>query len=593
MLRISFLPLLALLCFPCVSLYVQADIVGLDLALAIDSADKGDFIPVIITLSDQVDVRQFKDRNLRVRRSKLISALKNKSANSQKKLRKLLQSEGVDGSREIWLINGISADLTAPTIRRIARLTGVASLRLDKQISISGLIADVTTPALDGANSVLMANVPAGEPEWNIELIKAPEVWQQGYTGQGIVIANMDTGVDVEHPALASRWRGGNHSWFDPTDPLWDPNDPDWISGHNYAFAPPHDPIGHGTRAMGLIVAGDETGTALGVAPGATWIAVKIFDAAGNAYNSDIHLGFQWLLDPDGDPDTDDAPDVLSNSWGFEEFPNYCIDEFELDIQALKTAGIAVVHSAGNRGQNGPYSSVSPANNASSYAIGAVDSNASVALFSSRGTSACGDGIFPEVVAPGVNVKTSDLSWGGVATTKTVSGTSFASPHVAGAMALLLSALDASPEELEAALMDSAMDLGGAGADNDYGYGLVNVAAAHRLLYCASDLTDTDGDGITDLCDSCIEVENVQQRDTDGDGYGNACDADLNQDGIVNGLDIGPFKSAFGATAPGLEPYTMSDHADFNSDGVVNGLDVGVLKSSFGSLPGPSCCAAP
>lgn len=103
-------------------------------------------------------------------------------------------------------------------------------------------------------------------------------------------------------------------------------------------------------------------------------------------------------------------------------------------------------------------------------------------------------------------------------------------------------------------------------------------------------LADTDADGISDDADNCIQKSNADQRDTDADGYGNACDADLNQDGIINGLDIGPFKSVFGTAASNIEPLTNSDHADFNGDGVVNGLDVGSLKAGFGKAPGPSCC---
>ena len=79
---------------------------------------------------------------------------------------------------------------------------------------------------------------------------------------------------------------------------------------------------------MGVMVGGASGGSAIGVAPEARWIAVKIFDDAGKAPLSAIHQGFQWLLDPDGDPDTDDAPDVVNNSWGFVENLNECIEEF-------------------------------------------------------------------------------------------------------------------------------------------------------------------------------------------------------------------------------------------------------------------------
>ena len=114
-----------------------------------------------------------------------------------------------------------------------------------------------------------------------------------------------------------------------------------------------------------------------------------------------------------------------------------------------------------------------------------MDQSLDIAFFSSRGPSACDGSIFPEVVAPGVNVRTSDLTLGGIFPDSyvTVSGTSFSAPHVAGAIALLLSAFpDLTVSELELALKQSAFDLGTIGADSDYGYGLIDVMQAYDLL---------------------------------------------------------------------------------------------------------------
>ena len=233
---------------------------------------------------------------------------------------------------------------------------------------------------------------------------------------------------------------------------------------------------------MGIMVGGDAGGTAIGVAPDAKWIAVKIFNDAGNATYSGIHAGFQWLLDPDGNDETDDAPDVVNNSWGFSLNPGECLPEFQPDIQALKASGIGVVFSAGNSGPNGA-TSLSPANYPESFGVGAVDQTRTITSFSARGPSACDGSIFPEIVAPGDGIRTADVTLNGTAPDPyaTVLGTSFAAPHVAGAMALLLS-LDPqlTVAELEGALVQSAVDLGAAGADNVYGYGLLDVAAAYN-----------------------------------------------------------------------------------------------------------------
>jgi hypothetical protein len=235
---------------------------------------------------------------------------------------------------------------------------------------------------------------------------------------------------------------------------------------------------------MGLIVGGDSSGQVIGVAPDAQWIAAKIFDNTGVASYSAIHQAFQWALDPDGNPDVDDAPDVVNNSWGFFETVDTCFNEFTDDITMLKDADIAVVFSAGN---SGPYAStsLSPANNPGSVAVGAVDSSLAVASFSSRGPSACDGGIYPHITAPGVNVLTTTLTFGGLFPQSyvEVSGTSFSVTHVAGSMALLKSAVPtAAVADLEAAIEQSAVDIGIAGADNDYGAGVIDVLGAYNLL---------------------------------------------------------------------------------------------------------------
>ena len=163
-------------------------------------------------------------------------------------------------------------------------------------------------------------------------------------TGTGVVVANLDTGVDWQHPALQANYRGNNpkglpnhhFSWFDAT--------PD---GAQY----PYDGYGHGTHTMGTLAGSD----GIGVAPGAQWIAARIFDSTGSAYDSWIHAGFQWILAPGGD--ATQAPDVLNNSWGNDDGSNV---EFQPDVQLLNAAGIDTFFSNGNAGPEA-YSVGSPA----------------------------------------------------------------------------------------------------------------------------------------------------------------------------------------------------------------------------------------
>lgn len=97
-----------------------------------------------------------------------------------------------------------------------------------------------------------------------------------------------------------------------------------------------------------------------------------------------------------------------------------------------------------------------------------------------------------------------------------------------------------------------------------------------------------DGDALGNVCDNCIAVDNTDQRDTDADDFGNMCDADLNQDGTVNLSDFSLFRSAFGNTASGTEPYVTEDHADFTGDGAVDLSDFSIFRAQFGDVPGPS-----
>lgn len=433
----------------------NAATIGPRLQQALQELAPDDDVPIIIRFKDRVNSKQFRESNKSLRKSKrrakFIRALKDKSQRSSKLSKSLLTASGAKGSKSLWLINGLAVTVSAKRIARLANRPGIDSIVLDAKLA-----APVSSI---GESSV------AG---WNLSAIAAPELWQLGFTGQGVVIASLDTGVDINHADLGPKYRGGANSWFDPYG----------------QYPSPADTDGHGTNSMGLILGGDSSGQVIGVAPDAQWIAAKIFDNTGVATYSAIHQAFQWALDPDGNPDVDDAPDIVNNSWGFFETVGTCFTEFSDDITMLKDADIAVVFSAGN---SGPFAStsLSPANNPGSVAVGAVDSSLAVASFSSRGPSACDGGIYPRITAPGVNVLTTTLTFGGLFPQSyiEVSGTSFSVAHAAGSMALLQSAVPtATVEELEAAIEQSAVDMGSTGSDNDYGAGIINVLGAYNLL---------------------------------------------------------------------------------------------------------------
>lgn len=457
---------------------VQAGIIGPQLNAVLQSLEPDAEVAVIISLADKVDPGQFKEPNKGLRRAAIVQALQDKANATQGPLNVLLKGKGAGRIKQLWIINGMAATVKAGDIADLAGRPEVEKISLDGKI-----------------NAPQPAAASAGTPEWNIDAIQAPLLWNAGFAGSGVVVASMDTGVDYNHTDLSTKWRGGSNSWYDP----------------HGEHPTPYDKTGHGTQVMGVIVGGGATGTAIGVAPDARWIAVKMYNDAGSASYSVIHQGFQWLLDPDGNPGTDDAPDVVNSSWGYDGMlVNQCFPEFRPDIQTLKAADIAVVFSSGNSGP-GLSTSESPANYPESFAAGAVDETLAIAYFSGRGSSACDDTIYPEVTAPGVYVKTADLTFGGVFPNSFVyaTGTSIAAPHVTGAMALLAGAFpDATVSELEAALKNAAVDLGATGAENIYGFGMVDVMASYDLLDQGSGTcTDADNDGYIAAGDCAAQLD--------------------------------------------------------------------------------------
>ncbi len=299
----------------------------------------------------------------------------------------------------------------------------------------------------------------------NLKIIGVEEAWARGITGQGIVVALLDSGVDMTHPELAARWRGGSNSWFDP-----------------YGEHPegPVDFNGHGTQMLGVILGGGESGESIGVAPEAQWIAARVFDDRGRGTTEAIHRALKWVLDPDGDPATDDTPRVLNNSWS--AIGTLCNPEFDGDLRALRAAGILPVFAAG---ASAP---VSPADSPEAFAVGALAVDGESIYFDSAfGPSICGgqEAIYPQVSAPGEAILTTDL----FGLYSTLDGTSLAAAHVSGALALMLNAEPAlTADEQEALLIETAVDLGQPGPDNEFGYGRINIAAAlDRLL--APDIT--------------------------------------------------------------------------------------------------------
>jgi uncharacterized repeat protein (TIGR01451 family) len=426
-------------------------------------------VPFIVYLREEADLAAATAGRVSAseRRQAVIMALQATAERSQGELRSYLDGQQAHGKvaryTPYWIFNGLAVEGDRETLLALAARPEVKIIRADRKLYLE------ETPTGPQQSAAL---------EWNIARIRADLVWHAlGIDGTGVVVANMDSGVDWQHPALQTKYRGydphGLHKHFG-----------NWHCATDEGYVYPGDGHGHGTHTMGTIVgAGDP---AIGVAPGARWIAVKAFHDEGYTYDSWLHASFQWLLDPDGNPSTDDAPDVVNNSWGSSD--GY-LETFRPDVQALLAAEIFPVFSAGN---DGPATSTvgSPASYPESFAVGATNSDDYIAYFSSRGPSPWSE-IKPEVSAPGVNIRSS-LPGGSYGKGD---GTSMAAPHVVGLAALLLQADPGlTISEMEHVITSTAVSLGSPTPNNDYGWGRID---AYNAVTAVSNAGFLDG-AVTD-----------------------------------------------------------------------------------------------
>lgn len=344
--------------------------------------------------------------------------------------------------REFWLAGALEVEATADAV---ARLVAAPEVEHVDVVRVAATIVPV-----DGGpepDDVLPA-------VYGVRRIRAPQVWALGTRGKGAVAAVIDTGVRHNHPDLKGRWRSRS-GWLDPIE----------------RTRTPRDDHGHGTHVTGTIVGRNVAGANyIGVAPDAQFIACRPFDIHGEALDVDLLECMQWVADPDGNPSTDDAPDVVNNSWGLQE--DVCDTLFDRVAARWADLGIVAVFAAGNEGVP-----VNPANGRTALAVGAVDRNDQVPWWSGHGTTRCG-GIYPDLVAPGVKVRSAGPGGG----RKNLSGTSSAAPHVSGTVALMRSRRpQVTAKEIANILTNTAVDLGMQGPDHVYGYGLVD---AYRAVLC-------------------------------------------------------------------------------------------------------------
>ncbi len=356
------------------------------------------------------------------------------------------------------------------------------------------------TKLVNARNSIRGHETTKIEP--GLAMINADKVWALNISGQGIVVGGLDSGVQWDHPALIRQYRGNdgrsvNHdfSWHDA---ILKQTNKTMASKCGYNLKAPCDDTGHGTHTLGTVLGNDGVTSVIGVAPSARWMACRNMDngiGTVATYTDCFEFFFapyKYGSDPQKDGRPEFSPHILNNSWGCDKIEGCQGDEFSDILKVYHQAGTMMVVSAGNSGLCGTISSPPANDSAHTLSVGSVDRRKSASVFSSRGPSTLDGGIGPDLVAPGEFIRSASHGGG----YREQSGTSMATPHVAGAIALLWSAnksLIGRVDETTAILIRSAAPLksdetcggvlGTQVPNNTFGYGLLDVFAAVNLSH--------------------------------------------------------------------------------------------------------------
>lgn len=411
------------------------------------------------------------------------NALKAAALHSQGEIKELLGKSNVP-FQSFYVVNMVyvpSADVKV--LEAVANLTSVESIIENGKYVVSKTTASLNkTQDLQGPTAT----------SWGITKVKADQVWALGVKGQNVIVAGEDTGYEWTHPAIKSKYRGTptndhNYNWHDI------------VKSGGGSCGPnkkePCDDNGHGTHTMGTICGGDASNP-IGMAPDAKWIGCRNMNAGVGTLNSYIEC-FEFFLAPTNldnqNADPSKAPHVINNSWGCPTDEGCNTSNFatmEAVVTNLRSAGVVVVVSAGNDGAKGCSSLNTPAAIfPGSYTVGSTTSSDAISSFSSRGpvTNYGPSRISPDISAPGSDI-TACWPGGGY---NTISGTSMAGPHVAGLVALIISANPALAGKVQliediitttAVKLTSSQTCGGtAGSsipNNTFGNGRIDALAA-------------------------------------------------------------------------------------------------------------------
>ncbi|MFF9048869.1 S8 family serine peptidase [Streptomyces parvulus] len=444
-------------------------------SILLDAVDKGGEASFFVVLKDKANLAEARKQKTHAKKAKAAyEELRAKADDSQASLRSFLDRKKV-GHEDYWIANTVKVTGDQALVEELAKRSDVASVVKARTFALDDIEvsdAKVTTSRATALGTDSSAD-GTDAAAWGVSDVKADQVWDQYENrGEGIVIANVDSGVQYDHPDLVANYRGNNgdgtfsndYNFYDPTGLC--------------TTAAPCDNNGHGTHTMGTMVGKH----GIGVAPNARWIAAKGCGTSQCA-EEDLLAAGQWILAPTDrngeNPRPDLAPNIVNNSWGGDD------NTFYKDIvEAWNSAGIFEAFAAGNDGDGVTCSTTHPpGSQVATYGVGAYDSAGRIANFSGFGPSPIDGEAKPNISAPGVQIPS---AWPG-SSYNTIDGTSMATPHVAGAVALLWSAapsLIGKIDETRALLDAGARDVedthcgGTAAMNNVWGEGKLDILAS-------------------------------------------------------------------------------------------------------------------
>jgi serine protease AprX len=452
----------------------------------------------LIILKDQGDVSAAQAIYGKAAKGQYVYETLNAHSNrTQKEVRAVLDQKG-QAYKAFWVVNAIWTVANLQTLSEIAALESVDHIEANPVWKMKLAPQDDTQTS---TSTVSERNTPIS---WGLTKIKADSVWMMGHTGVGAIVGGQDTGYEWNHPAIKPKYRGWNGSTVDHNYNWHDAIHALIGSGANSCglnLMAPCDDNSHGTHTAGTMVGGVNTDSIIGVAPGAKWIGCRNMEEGDGTPATYIEC-FEWFIMPtnlaNGLPNAAMAPHVINNSWGCpttEGCNSGNFDTMDSVVTNVRNAGIVVVVSAGNSGSACSTVNAPAAIYQDSYSVGATQSTDVIATFSSRGpVNVFGSRMKPNISAPGVAI----LSCIGADNNATgygyasYQGTSMAGPHVAGMVALMISArpaLAGNVSLIETIINTTAVKLFASspfcGSDNAtstpnnvYGNGRINAKAA-------------------------------------------------------------------------------------------------------------------